>query len=135
MSSSMTRVQLSYANLTGNTEDDVNSNRRRPGRLRCERLRCSGGFVADLSTTGAKLRLKSWSAPQEGTNRTLVFTAAFGETEPFPCVIQWVRKQGRFKYEVGVQFLDLDEKRKRILAEIARVHAGRTQLRDLTEAA
>lgn len=131
----MDRVQLSAVNLLSFHEEDAETNRRRPGRVRCERLQCRGGRVLDLSMTGARLIVGSVTRPRRGQRRTVVFKAAMGESVAFPAVICWVRGRGFLRWEVGVQFERLDDLRLAQLKEMSRVHGGRTIVRDLDAAA
>ncbi len=126
----MSRVQLSLISLE-NYDKDAAAERRRPGRIACERLRCGSGRVVDLSRTGAKLRIRSLFAPRKGEHRSLVFETVMGKSAPFPCVVMWVRRAGVGVYEVGAEFVELDDLRQRQLTEIAKVHAKRTVLRDV----
>ena len=131
----MGRVQLSRANLVSFREEELASNRRRPGRIRCERLRCLGGRVLDLSVTGARLEVRAFRGPLAGERRAVVFETAFGQSSPFTVIVRWARKVSRFRHELGVEFEGLDEPRLRQLTEIARVHAGRTVLGNIDRAA
>ena len=131
----MGRVQLSRATLISFRDEDLSSNRRRPGRIRCERLRCLGGRVLDLSVTGARLEIRAFRGPATGERREVVFETAFGLSSPFTVIVRWARRIGRFRHEIGVEFEGLDENRHRQLAEIARVHAGRTVLGNIDRAA
>lgn len=126
----MHRVQLSLINLTS-FNDKRDDERRRPGRIACERLRCGSGRVVDLSRTGAKLRIRSLFAPRVGEQRSLTFQTSMGPSAPFPCVIMWVKKAGVGTFEVGAQFGELDPLRARQLNEIAQVHGKRTVIREV----
>jgi hypothetical protein len=131
----MERVQLSAFNLVSFSEEGMASNRRRPGRIRCERLGCPGGRVLDLSRTGARLRIRAMSAPREGQKRLLVFSTAMGASLPYPSLVRWVKPLGMFSYEVGVQFEAMDEAHEVQLQEMSRVHSGRTVLGNMDAAA
>ncbi|VAX39349.1 hypothetical protein MNBD_PLANCTO03-134 [hydrothermal vent metagenome] len=122
----MDRVQLSWANVATHSEQECDANRRRPGRVVCEKLRCRSGRVVDLSVTGAKLSLRSWIAPRKGKRRTLSFQTLMGETDRFSCRVMWSRRCGLLRYEVGVEFVDITAQQKAQLTEIARVHTART---------
>lgn len=124
----MDRVQLSWANIASYDEQKRGAEQRRPGRVACERLACAKGRVLDLSKTGAKLEIRSLSAPRKGQRRALTFKAAMGNSSPFSCQIAWVRRLSWLRYEIGVEFTDLDGIRLSQIAEIARVHAERTWL-------
>jgi len=121
----MNRVQLSWANLATFDEHSQDSEQRRPGRVPCERLSCQSGKVLDISRTGARLRIRSVRQPHKGEARQLVFNAVMGESSPFPCHIAWVRRVVWARYEVGVEFGELNETQREELAEIARVHGER----------
>lgn len=125
----MERIQLSPINLLSVKDDEVAANRRRPGRVTCERLRCSNGVVADLSRTGARLRVRTMFAPRRNQARALVFETVMGPSMTFPCRIIWVRGAGAFRYDVGVAFEGLTEQHEQQLIEIGRVHAGTTMVR------
>ncbi|HZW11176.1 MAG TPA: PilZ domain-containing protein [Phycisphaerales bacterium] len=131
----MERVQLSAFNLVSFDEEGAASNRRRPGRIRCERLGCPGGRVLDISRTGARLRIRAMSAPRDGQKRMLVFSTAMGPSLPYVCMVRWVKPVGMFAYEVGVQFEGLDAAREAQLQEMSRVHSGRTVLGNIDAAA
>lgn len=129
----MDRLQLSVVNAASFDEAQHAANKRRPGRMRCERLSCNNGLVLDLSQTGARLRLKSWVAPHRGEKRTLIFDTAMGKSAGFPCRVVWVRRIVWSRYELGVEFIGLTDEHQEQLKEIARVHGGRTVVRDLDE--
>lgn len=61
----------------------------------------------------------------------LVFQTVMGKSAPFPCVVMWVKRVGIGVYEVGAEFVELDDLRQRQLGEIAKVHSKRTVLRDV----
>ena len=121
-------VKLSAINLVSFREEIVDANRRRPGRVRCERLRCSHGEVVDLSVTGARLRLKGLFPPHKGYKREVVFETFMGPSLPFSCRVMWVKRVGLMRYEVGVEFVGLDDARHAQLTEMSRAHAGRTSI-------
>jgi hypothetical protein len=127
----MDRVQLSVMNAATFDEKAAAENQRRPGRMRCEELACRNGRVVDLSHTGARIRIRSWLAPRGGGARTLIFDTAMGKSAPFACRVVWVRRLVWTRYELGLEFADLTEAQRVQLAEIARVHGGRTTVRDL----
>ena len=131
----MERVQLSKFNLVSFDEEVAGTNRRRPGRMRCERLFCPGGRVLDISRTGARLQVRSLRPPREGQRRVLVFTTASGPSLPYGAVTRWVKPVGRFSFEVGIQFEGLDAARLEELQEMSRVHGGRTILGNIDAAA
>jgi hypothetical protein len=131
----MDRVQLSIINLLSDPESVEGANRRRPGRMRCESLRCTSGRVMDLSLTGVRVRVRTLFRPSMGSKRQMVFQTAMGPSAPFRCHIQWVKRVGFLRYDLGLEFTDLDSVAKVQLAEMARVHGGRTILRDMSEAA
>jgi c-di-GMP-binding flagellar brake protein YcgR len=112
------------------SDEPVGSDRRRPGRIVCERLDTSSGRVRDLSRTGAKLIVRSMFAPSNGDPRTLLFETAMGESVPFQSTVMWVRRVGLMQYEIGVQFDHLDELRKRQLAEIVSIYCKKTTITD-----
>lgn len=126
----MHRVQLSLISLASYGKQ-TEAERRRPGRIACERLRCGSGRVVDISKTGAKLQIHSLFAPKKGESRTLTFQTAMGESATYPCVVMWVKKTGIANYEVGAQFVGLSELQERQLFEIAKVHSKRTTLNDV----
>lgn len=126
----MNRAQLSLISLnadTGNATDE----RRRPGRIACERLRCGSGRVVDLSRTGAKLQIHSLFAPREGSHRSLTLQTVMGTSSPLPCTIMWVKQTGLMQFEIGAQFHELNPEQQRLLAEIAKIHSKRTVLNDV----
>ncbi|MBK7405016.1 MAG: PilZ domain-containing protein [Phycisphaerales bacterium] len=124
----MERIQLSAVNLLAVRDDEVAANRRRPGRVRCERLRCSNGTVLDLSRTGARIRVRSLFAPRAGQKRALVFQTVMGKSLPFPCRVVWVARRGALLHEVGVEFHGLTDSLQRQLVEIGRVHGQSTMI-------
>mgnify|MGYP000270050056 CR=1 FL=1 len=121
-------VKLSAINLVSFREEIVDANRRRPGRIRCERLSCSHGEVVDLSVTGARLRLKGVFSPRKDRGRKVVFETFMGPSLPFSCRVMWIKRVGLMQYEVGVEFIDLDDARQAQLTEMSRAHAGRTSV-------
>lgn len=120
----MKRVQLSWANIASYDEDGVEG--RRAGRVACEALQCDNGKVLDLSRTGARLRIRSWSSPRKGQKRGLVLQTCDGARVGFPCRVAWFRRVVWGVYEVGVEFVGLTPDQQSQLSTIATMHADRT---------
>lgn len=121
-------VKLSAINLVSFQEEQISSNRRKPGRIRCEHLGCSCGSVVDLSVTGARLIVKGFFKPRPGKRRRLVFRSMMGPSLPFLARVMWSKRLGLFSHEVGVEFVDLDETKHAQLVEMSRAHANRTMI-------
>lgn len=121
----MERVKLSAVNLLSFSEENAARNRRRPGRVRCEMLPCTGGTVVDLSATGARLRLRRLGVPAKGSTQTIQFLTSAGQSLPFKCRLAWTKRLGIFTCECGVEFLHVDQARADQLKEVARMYRER----------
>jgi hypothetical protein len=86
-------------------------NNRRHGRLRTEHLQCRHGQivlgdVTDLSASGLRLLLKSWTPLKPGA--CLGLALHWGKIAvPVRARVAWARRAGFRKYRVGLEFLDL----------------------------
>lgn len=125
----MNRGQLSIIRLASFNDAETDE-RRRPGRIVCDKLRCGSARVLDISKTGAKLELRGLFGPNIGDQRIITFDTAMGKSVEFTCKIMWVRRTGMSSHEVGAQFEGLTPDQQAQLTRIAHVHSKRTMLDD-----
>ena len=97
---------------------EKNDNRSR-GRMRCNNVDTSIGPVLDFSATGMRVLSKREIRMEEGQNLLVDIESAF-DPVTVPVAVKWSRKLGWRRYETGVQFVDLTDEAKAVLAEIAR---------------
>src|SRR5262245_5887644 len=99
---------------------------RRHGRLKVQELRCTLGDVIDLS--GGGMRIKTRMPPPLNQRMALTLDTPHGPLRLI-CVAKWIKRAGLFGGRiVGIEFTDLDETRRRALANTARVAAARGAL-------
>jgi len=88
-------------------------NRRRAGRVRCERLRCTlvdgdgpEGTILDLSGTGARLQLRQKSPYKVGEPGIMIVQTMDGSVLAIGIKTVWCKKRGFRRHELGVTFGD-----------------------------
>ena len=92
--------------------------KRRAGRLACEHLTCALGEVVDVSASGLKVATRSWGAMRPGdTVRLTLKTKSSAVT--VETMVTWVRRVGMRKRQVGLHFLNVDERARRQLWAMA----------------
>ncbi len=89
------------------------------GRMRCNNVETSIGPVLDFSATGMRILSKREVRLEEGESLLVRIESAF-DPITVPVVVRWSRKLGWRRYETGVQFVELTDEAKRVLADIAR---------------
>jgi len=99
-------------------------NRRRHGRVRCERLRVAKGEVVDLSQEGVRVVIRSWKPLTPGDEREVVFQVDGGELR-VRAEIRWVGPRKRRVQEAGLHFLRLSDEAKVCIRDIAREFSSR----------
>ncbi len=107
------------------------ADKRRGGRLNCERLTCEWGDVDDLSAKGMCVLTRKLSGAAEGEEFDLTLRG-FGRELPVRVRICRIKPAGLFKREVGVQFLDPDEHTRSVLWDFARAATKRPDQRGKT---
>jgi hypothetical protein len=92
--------------------------RRKFGRLKCSMAHCTLGEIMDLSAGGMRVitRVKLKSAQRESATLITQHGAL-----PVTFIVRWARRTKLFWFEAGVEFVDLDDRSKRLLNEFARV--------------
>jgi hypothetical protein len=94
---------------------------RRFGRLRCEMLRCPIGKVEDLSVSGMRVTGKGKAVPVEAEQRMwVILQGIFGELKVKSRVV-WTEQTAPRRFEIGFEFIELDDLTRRSLGEVARV--------------
>lgn len=101
-------------------------NRRRSGRLPLEALRCDLGRIEDISSTG--MRVRSWRKPPVPELALVLYGYDATESIRVNCRVMWTKREGMFRYEIGVQFLDLTPELSRRLTLLATAHRHRQVL-------
>lgn len=98
---------------------------RRAGRLRCSMLGSNQGEVLDLSATGARVLLRRHPDLKAGDTFTLDIETNAGAVHT-PCTCVWIRLNSERKFEMGVEFNNLDPDAKRRLLETV-LHPTRSE--------
>ncbi|QYU66288.1 PilZ domain-containing protein [Leptolyngbya sp. 15MV] len=95
------------------------SNARRHGRVRCVLVESSLGTLVDISASGCRVRLRHRSAVEVGQQVPLKIQGVDG---PFEVEIRlaWIRRVGWFRYEAGLEFVNLTGVLRQHLANLAR---------------
>jgi hypothetical protein len=127
----MDRIQLSWANVADYDQVRHDADKRRPGRVVCDRLGCRHGRVCDLSSTGARIEVRAIRSPTMGRPREIVFDTEMGESSPFICRVVWTKRVSLRRFQAGIEFLELTEPQRTELARIARVHAVQLAIGEL----
>lgn len=98
-------------------QSDVATNRRKRGRVKTVRLKCTLGRVADISATGLRV-----SGTGFGPSKDSVVTLEIVGPEESVSVqgkVVWLKRR-LFRFEVGLEFTALSAGARRSIAEIAR---------------
>ena len=90
------------------------------GRLTQEAVVSSLGPVLDLSSTGMKVQ--SRRVPK---GRSRVILQAAGTTMAIVCETRWAKKVGFLKYQVGLEFIEVDEQLRTVINQVAMNHRAR----------
>lgn len=98
------------------------SERRRHGRLRCEETSCCVGQVSDLSASGMRVLRRGRPIMEVGDEFQISVHPDGGEPAvTLPSRVVWIERQGFRKHLIGLEFAELDDDKKRILGELARI--------------
>lgn len=96
--------------------------RRRHGRLRCEETSCCVGQVSDLSASGMRILRRGRPIMDVGDEFQISIHPDAGEPVlTLPSRVVWIERQGFRKHVIGLEFVDLDDDKKRLLGELARI--------------
>lgn len=88
------------------------------GRMRCNNVVSSLGPVLDFSATGVRVLCKR-GVKQEGVTMLVRIESAF-DPITVPVVVRWSRRLGFRRYEVGLEFAEVNDLTRAVLGEIAR---------------
>lgn len=103
-----------------NSDKDEADNRRRAGRLQCSMLGSSLGDVLDFSVTGMRCRSSREPKARAGEMVGFMLETLEGAIQMQGRVV-WAKKKGWRHFEIGVQFVGVDEAQRGALAAAARV--------------
>lgn len=106
---------------------DGGAERRRKGRIKVELLECDLGDVVDLSASGMRVRRKAKKAPNDDEVMELTLTHLEGEL-PLKARVVWTKKSGFRKFDMGMEFVEMNEQAQSELNQIIRVSACQTTL-------
>lgn len=109
-------------------------NRRKSGRLMCAGLFSSLGVVADLSAGGCRVQCTHWrSLPMGGTFHVTLE----GDGMAVLLTARIVRKTrlGFRRYEYGLEFIDMTDQQRQMLAELSRITSVKRVMSTMEEAA
>ncbi len=98
--------------------------RRRCGRIHVELLKCNLGSVVDLSASGMKVHRKSLFRPR--CRRTRVVLRTIDGVSTVPARIVRVRKIAPRTWDLGIEFVRINDRLRARLVEIARLAGART---------
>lgn len=101
--------------------------RRRHGRVRCQDIGCSLGYVLDVSASGMRVQCGS-KPPAVGKEFTTTVEGLDGGVV-FRYIVVWTRRSGLMQYEVGIEFRELDPTTRQALARLARASAQNDYVR------
>ncbi len=76
------------------------------GRLRCELMSCDLGEVADISASGMRVKSKRKPPVTVGERMKLAIHTD-GVRTVIMAEVVWLKKQGWFRHELGLRFLDV----------------------------
>jgi PilZ domain len=97
----------------------IESNARRHGRVRCQKIESNIGEVVDLSASGARIRRRRRYVSQPGSMVNMEIEGLDGAIRVLGRVV-WTRRFGFFHHQVGVIFEDVSAPVRKALASIAR---------------
>ena len=89
---------------------------RRAGRLRCSMLGSNQGEVLDISATGARVLLRRNPDVKAGDCFAIEIDAISGSMK-IDCCVVWIRLNSERKFEMGVEFRNINEQMKKRLVE------------------
>ncbi len=95
------------------------SDRRRFGRLNCQEITSSLGFVSDLSGGGLRVLSRRKPCLAEGAPYECTLHTPLG-TLTVPTRIARIRKHGYARFEIGLQFEELSPESRQTLNLLAR---------------
>jgi len=104
---------------------------RRAGRLTCQRLTCELGEVLDVSASGVRIATRSWSGLRPGDSTQLTLRTNNGAVM-VEAMVMWARKVGLRKRQVGLRFINIDERTRRQLWAMASAGAPKGDGRPTT---
>ncbi len=91
------------------------------GRVRCQDIECSLGEILDLSVGGMRVKTSA-RLPRIGSTLTVTIAALEGQVTA-AVTVQWIRRRGWLRREVGLKFGPLDARVARVLCDLARAAA------------
>lgn len=91
--------------------------KRRHGRLECEEIPCSVGYIVDMSASGMRLRVSKDSPLTEGEETSVTIEHDSGLLS-VPVRVEWMEKLNKREFKVGVAFRETspDLRRKLFMA-------------------
>ena len=90
------------------------------GRMRCNNVETNLGPVLDFSATGIRILAKREVVHEvEGEPIEIELTSAF-EPVVVKVMVRWSRKLGWRRFEAGLEFVDVSDEVRTVLAEMAR---------------
>ncbi len=96
------------------------NDRRKRGRIKANHTYCELGEVVDLSASGMKVFRKGRSVAKDGDELSLTIENT-GNVAEVDCRIVYIEKTGFRKQTYGIEFLNVDEDKRRQLVKIARL--------------
>jgi hypothetical protein len=112
----------SIRNITKELEDaqqKKGAEHRRYGRLHCLDVQCDLGPVVNISAAGLRVRCRHKPIIPSGQPFAMEVSSTFGRFR-VGAQLAWIQKCGWFKYEVGLELIEVGEQGRQILGEIAR---------------
>ena len=97
----------------------VEGNARRCGRVRCQWTRSNLGDILDISASGMRVASRRKISADKGAHLAARVEGLDGEFD-ISGRIAWKKKIGFFKWEMGIEFDELDPAAKKGLALLAR---------------
>ncbi len=92
---------------------------RRFGRLRCLDVNCDLGPVVNISAAGLRVRCRHKPIIAPGQPFAMEVSSTFGRFRA-AAKLAWIQKCGWFKYELGLEIVEVGPGGQEILAQIAR---------------
>ncbi len=96
-----------------------NKNDRKCGRVRCQWTHCDLGDIRDLSLTGMRVGCRRKPAAEVGAKLSVIID---GHDDKFDVTgkVVWKKKEGWFRWTIGVEFEELSPAARKGLALLAR---------------
>jgi len=88
--------------------------KRRHGRLECEEIPCSIGYIVDMSASGMRLRVGRDTAITEGEETSVTIDHESGLLS-VPVRVEWMEKLNKREFKVGVAFRETSPELRRKL--------------------